>query len=128
MELNSKDIVVHWNEIVDQYNEIHRNQYQGHKQQSCTIDDKIKEVQQWYISIKPETKDNIEENKENLTIFFNNKSERMPNYIECEFKVNLNEDEQFVHIEEEWVNKIQRKFRKKYIKDNQLYDLEDQTN
>ena len=40
MELNSKDFVIHWNEIVDQYNEIHRNQDQGDKQQSSSIDNK----------------------------------------------------------------------------------------
>ena len=128
MELNSKDFVIHLNEIVDQYNEIHRNQDQGNKQQSSSIDNKIKEVQQCYISIKPETKDNIGEKKEDFIITFNKKSETMPNYMEGEFKVNFNEDEQFGHIEEQRVNEIQRKFRKQYSKDHQLYDLEDQTN
>ena len=128
MELHSKDFVIHWNEIVDQYNEIHRNQDQGDKQQSSSIDDKIKEVQQCYKSIKPETKDNIKEKKEDFTITFNKKSETMPNYMEGKFKVNLDEDEQFGHIEEERVNEIQRKFLKQYNKDHQLYDLEDKTN
>ena len=128
MELNSKDFVIHWNEIVDQYNKIHRYQDQSDKQQSSSIDDKIKEVQQCYKSIKSEIKDNTEEKKEDFTITFNKKSETMSNYTEGEFKVNLDEDEQFGYTEEERVNKNQKNFSKQYSKNHQLYDLEDKTN
>lgn len=115
----NKDFIIHKSEVVEQYNEMHRNRDQGGKQKSPTIEAKIKEVQKCYKAIDTQVKDTVEESKKEDGIFsvsFNKRMKMIPNYMDNQFNVEF-DCNQFGNLEDQRISEIDRNF---FTDDNQL--------